>query len=522
MAGKLDLIEFTRFFKGNSKAYGVHIYDAPSKNGEKRNGKSFTKLEPLGEKQYSEHLSGKQGLGVIPINERNKCQFAVIDVDEYKIDFDKYFKINMDYSLPLCFFRSKSGGLHIYLFFDQEYLAEKVIVLMKKLLIVLGLKSDTEIFPKQAKLKKNGSGSWINLPYHNSDKPTQYLFDQDGKKVSLTHAMQHIKNNTVTVEELQDIISTIPFADAPPCLQTLYLLNDFTKDSHNRNDFLFNVAAYLKNKYDTDYQDKLLEVNEGFPHPVDRKRIEGTIFNSHDKKTWSYNCKHPILIPVCDKEVCKTREYGINSEESPNINYGDLIQYVGLAVRYEWQIGDKILKFNSEDEIINQETFLKLSIRELKEYPYRLSRKRWDRVVREAVSLMEVKEDKDEFSHEILFKDYLIKFLTEGAKARSKEQIGLHRVFEDKKLSCYIFRRIDLMDFLETKHFYKLRPKEIKEIIMKMGAREKRYHIKDEKYIRSWLLPIDSLDMRFTLEDRTDKEMLENFDDLQEEGTDAY
>jgi len=522
MLGKIDILEFTRFFKGNTSGYGVHIYDKPNDKGEKRSGKSLTKLEPLTERQYIEHLSGNVGLGISPINERNKCIFSVIDVDEYKIDFKKYFKINEDYNLPLCFFRSKSGGLHIYVFFDQEYPAKTVTETMKKLLIVLGLKSDTEIFPKQTKVQRNKIGNWINLPYFNEKNPTQYLYGKNGEKLSLTHALQYIKNQVVSIEELKDIITSVPFADAPPCLQTLYILNDFTKDSHNRNDFLFNVASYLKNKYEDDFPDKIRSINQQFPDPINEKELESTIINSHQRKTYSYNCKHPVLASVCNKEVCKKREYGIASLESPNIDYGKLVQYKGLSTRYEWEINGKILKFDSEDDIISQSTFLKLCIRELREYPFRLSQKRWDRVIREAVDEMEVAVDKDEFSNEILFKDYLIKFLTEGAMAKSKEQIGLHRVYEDQKVGCYVFKRVDLMEFLDSKHFFKLRPKEIKEIILKMEGREKRYHIKGNVSLKVWMIPFKSVDLRYQIMNQSDEELKEDFSEFQDEGEKEY
>jgi len=521
--GKLDIIEFSRIFSGNKQAFGVHEYDAPNEQGEKRSGKSRTATQPLTEKQYIEHLSGKQGLGIIPINERNKCQFSVIDIDEYKVSFKKYFKIVEDYGLPLSFFRSKSGGLHMYVFFDQEYPAKDVVEVMQKLLIVLGLKKDTEIFPKQTRIQKNGFGNWINLPYFDaSNNPTQYLYDSEQNEMSLSQAIQHIKEQAVTVEELKDIVSSVPFADAPPCLQTLYILNDFNKDTHNRNDFLMQVATYLKNKYEEDFPKHLLDVNDRFPEPTPYKEIETTVINSHNRKTYAYGCKTPLLSAVCNKEVCKLRQFGITSLEAPSVDYGTLSQFVGLSTRYEWEVNNKVLKFNSEDDIMSQGNFLKLCIRELKEYPFRLSQKRWDRVIREAVDGMEVKDDKDEFSNETLFMDYLNKFLTEGAPARTKDQIGLHRVFLDMEIKCYVFRRVDLMDFLETKRFNKLKPKEVKEILVKIKSFEKKYPIEPSKTTRCWLTPVESVDNHLRIEEKPDDELLEDFGEYQEEGENEY
>jgi len=116
----------------------------------------------------------------------------------------------------------------------------------------------------------------------------------------------------------------------------------------------------------------------------------------------------------------------------------------------------------------------------------------------------------------------LNKFVSEGAPARSKDQIGLHRVFEDPELNSYVFRRVDLMEFLDTKHFYKLKPKEIKEILVKLDGHEKRYYVAPGNPIRCWILPIESVNSRLKIEEKPDEELLESFSEFQEVGEDGY
>ena len=63
--------EFMSFFTGHQKNYREFIYEKENGNGEKRQGKAQTvknKLDTI--ENYKDHLLGKKGLGIIPINER--------------------------------------------------------------------------------------------------------------------------------------------------------------------------------------------------------------------------------------------------------------------------------------------------------------------------------------------------------------------------------------------------------------------------------------------------------------------
>ena len=77
---------------------------------------------------WKQHLEGKIGIGIRPEHE-GKCQWSCIDVDpaNYK-DYNqkKYVDIIAKYKLPLVPVLSKSGGLHIFVFFTKPYEIEKV------------------------------------------------------------------------------------------------------------------------------------------------------------------------------------------------------------------------------------------------------------------------------------------------------------------------------------------------------------------------------------------------------------
>jgi hypothetical protein len=226
---KLYLTEFQQIFEGNKQNYGQHKYKFTSKKGEKEAGESYTiKEKLLTQTQYKAHLDGKIGLGVIPINKKNQCKFAVIDIDIYSKNLSTYLEAIEKHNFPLVPFRSKSGGLHLYLFLSKYADVKNVRIYLEKMAILLGLdlliqkqlNRVLEIFPKQTKLAADNIGTWINLPYFNADDTQQYAI-KNGKKLSLGDALTYIKSKIISIYDIKAFLDNIPFFDGPPCLQTI-------------------------------------------------------------------------------------------------------------------------------------------------------------------------------------------------------------------------------------------------------------------------------------------------------------
>ena len=76
---------------------------------------------------YQQHLEGKISIGIQPCTKEGKASFGCIDVDpkNYK-DFNIPILLSYleKYKLPLIPCRSKSGGLHIYLFLKEAISAQ--------------------------------------------------------------------------------------------------------------------------------------------------------------------------------------------------------------------------------------------------------------------------------------------------------------------------------------------------------------------------------------------------------------
>ena len=178
--------KFKNIFEGLDRAHGVTKVTESISNGTKIKGKSFVKREPVTDELWQKHLDGKDSLGVIPINDENKCKWGCIDIDSYA-GFDHKQLLNkiQKFNLPLIVFRSKSGGAHVFLFTEDYVSAKSMQDKLTEIKAVLGY-AGSEVFPKQTELKsQDDTGNFLNLPYFNSDQTTRYAFDKNGEAATL-------------------------------------------------------------------------------------------------------------------------------------------------------------------------------------------------------------------------------------------------------------------------------------------------------------------------------------------------
>ena len=460
----LQLTEFMNYFKGAQKNFGEHIY-TDCKKGEKEKGKSQTVTNTLlTGHHYTQHLLGKKGLGIIPINEDNKCFFSVIDIDIYDKNLNMYCDAINKNNLPLIIFKSKSGGLHIYLFYTNAIDASTAIKLSNRFASILTLdllvkkvqNKVVEIFPKQSKIRKGSVGNFINLPYYNAKDTNAYAIN-DGKKLNLDEALILIKKKRVSDKDAESFLNELQYNDAPPCLQTIYMLNPLQKNS-GRNEYLFSFGVYLKKKDENFFEQNLFEVNMAMEKPLDRDELERTIVSSLRKKDYTYKCHQSPCLDYCNKKECKKREYGLGKQDGyfSNLIYGLLVQLKTSQPYYEWSIKlkeedeFKVLRFKNEDEIIRQDVFLRLCFRELRTLPFKMKQSEWFKLVNQHLQEMEVKDidEQEEGSPVTLFKAYFWEFLLARALAREKSDLLHKRVYFDISKNSYLFRTADLYEYL--------------------------------------------------------------------------
>ena len=438
MGDKIDDLTkiFYNLFAGNTSFYGVHKYRAV-KEGSKEEGQSWTEDKRVTEKQYRDHLNGVQGLGICPIKEDSTCSFGAIDVDIYdnKRSVETIVKSIYRWNLPLYPFRSKSGGLHLYLFFDSDTslkfpTGSETVRMLSHLSELLSVQKQ-EIFPKQSTYREGKKGNWINLPYINTDNSRQYLIDKDLNRTPFEDAIKQIYEKRSPIKQIQEQLDSLPFGDGPPCLQRI-LLNGGPGENEGRNTFLFNTAVYFKEKDHTTFDVMLDEVNDSIRFPLDERELTDTVKRSVIKKEYTYACNETPLCDNCNKTLCSTRKYGVGSNGGlfMGLSLGQLTVLRGKGVSYTWEVTKEnrteLIHLDSPRDLRNQEVFIDIV---LSLFNYKVSRvkaEKWDRILNSSLEgALEVVPDlSDENTYHSRLTKMVLEFIT---RHLSENKIDLER-----------------------------------------------------------------------------------------------
>lgn len=449
----LERAEFRNLFSGNKTAFGRFVPSGEKDANGKAKGMYSTASRGATESDYDKHLDGDIGMGIIPINEQNTCNFLVIDIDAYDGSADTVVPVVFEYNLPFVAFRSKSGGVHLYMFFSSPVLAMDAAKLGHAYKTALGLGEKTEVFPKQRALKPGETGNWINIPYFGGDATERYAYGADLKALSIAQFIDYAKDKRTDYDLAKRILDELPLNDAPPCLQGMFIRSNV---QNNRNNYMFSIAVYYKAKYGDSFDEYVLEANRRLPEPLPVVEVVNTVIKSHTKRQYSYKCAEEPLCSLCKKQICASRKYGIGGDFISSVNFGTFTQFDSDPPYYEWEVNGKRLAFYSEDDLINQNAFRRQCFRLLHVLPNKLSDPVWVGIINTALAEVQVQamEGEDMISEGAEFMRHLTEFLTGRAKATALDQILMHKVFfRDEKE--YVFRGQDLVDFLIKQREFK-------------------------------------------------------------------
>lgn len=383
---------FLLLFKGKSNSYAKNFLPKEKpEEGVKTKTKIIQVRETVDTDLMLSHLNGEFGVGICPVNTEGKCNFGVIDIDVYKGKIRKMLDVIREYQLPLLPFRSKSGGLHCYLFLSKSNSAKSVRDVLSQVIKIFSLdkmygEQKVEIFPKQDKITAEGMGSAITLPYFNAEEPYTYLLDLDGNEVPFEEALNQIQKRFTTIETVREALENLPYNDAPPCLQRILLSGLVGGEDTGRNNFLFSFALYASKKYGLEgFASYVRELNSSFECPIEESAVESTIASIKSKE-YSYRCKDIPCNGFCDKSLCKKREFGLGREKGhfSDIEYGQLLRYKTAEPYYVWQLklqgseGDfKSIVFRDEGELLDQKNFAKVCVRFLNFAPRQVQTNDW-------------------------------------------------------------------------------------------------------------------------------------------------
>ena len=409
MINNIDAQRFTQLFKGKSNTYVRN--ELPKEKpelGQKIKTKITNNEGKVDKELLSHHLDGDFGVGICPVNAEGKCYFGVLDIDYYKSKIKRVLHFIKEYQLPLLPFRSKSGGLHVYLMLTKSVSAKTMRDTLNAISYYFSLdtiygKGKVEVFPKQEKAE--GFGSSVTLPYFNFENPYTYLLDLDGNPVEFKEALDYIQHHFTTIEAVKEALEHLPYSDAPPCIQRILLSEEVGGEDTGRNNFLFSFAVYAKKKYGAGFEDYVNQINEHFEVPLESAIVEQTCKSVKDNE-YIYKCKDIPCNGFCNKTECRKREFGLGRDKGHfmDIEFGQLFRYMTAEPYYIWKLrlqGQEQWKdviFKDEGYLLDQKNFAKMCIRYLNKAPYQVSNNDWNQTLNTIlpnIVEVEVKQESD-------------------------------------------------------------------------------------------------------------------------------
>ncbi|QPB11421.1 hypothetical protein [Providencia phage Kokobel2] len=339
---KEQIDRFANLFRGNQRTHGVFV---PRDEVGRKDKKSFTSFEPIRYEDFENHLTGKQGIGIVPIMDDGHCWFGAIDIDAHgdapDIDIVELERRVRADDLPLTVCRSKSGGAHLYLFGAEPLKASIVRPILAKWAAKLG-HAGVEIFPKQSQLIKDSdgemqNGNWLNLAWFHAEHENCLRYAvEGGKRVSFSHFLDIAESRRISpsmlIEKGED-----EHREAPPCIQQM--IANGVPDG-KRNEAMYNMVIYLKKAFPETYRDRAFDLNARiFDTPLSHSEAKKTIASA-GRRDYRYKCGEEPCKSLCRSFECVNRKFGITVDEKSEMDmgsppeFGPLEKYMTTPVRW--------------------------------------------------------------------------------------------------------------------------------------------------------------------------------------------
>jgi len=491
-----DVERFASIFDGLRAAFGTYEINNKQLNG-KNTGRASVKKELRKTTDWEGHLSGKgASIGIIPINEDNNVKWGCVDIDQYPLDHGALITKIRQLNLPLVVCRSKSGGAHCFLFSDDWITAKLMQETLNHLAASLGY-GGSEIFPKQIKLNldRGDVGNFLNMPYYDAEDGLRYAILDDGTSATLQEFFDLHQTYVQTVEQIQAlqvqetvIVTDTILTDAPPCIQHCTAQG---YPEGTRNNGLFGIGVLLRKAVPDSWDTLIQEWNIKYMGPPLALPEVATVAKQVSRKDYTYKCTDAPYVSFCNKELCRTKKYGIGFAQS-GASMANLRKYNSNPPVWFIDVNGVPLELDT-DSLLNQSDFKRHCLNQLNIMPQTQDKKSWESRINQLLqemnetdgAIIEVSQDA---SVDGQFYDYLEEFCTNMQKAQDREEILLRRPYTDEEEGMTYFRLKDFESFLRKNKFFEYKSHKIAQRLRDRNGQSKVVKIKG-KPIRVWVVP---------------------------------
>ena len=445
LATKTDAERMAEIFAGFTGAHGVYdgVSDTPDDRGKRTGSRIRTVHCAATLADFENHLLGVSGLGIVPIRADSTASFGALDVDSYDLNLQEIASRIARLGLPLVPCRSKSGGLHAFLHVTEPVPAKYIIDRLQEYRSLLGFPANTEIFPKQAFLDEDSSGSWVNLPYHNGLKSGRYAVAANGDALSFTEWLALVAERRVTPADLKKpLAASGELPDAPPCLMAL-VREGFPAGC--RNNGLLALGTYARRANPDGWQEMVDSFNQKYLQPPLLSDELVSIVKSLKKKDYSYKCSDSPLSTRCDRSVCVGRKYGVGSA-------GNLLRIESISKLdtqppvFYCKTPDGQVRVDAK-QLADPYKFGVAVIEQVGAAPALPKTAEWREHINALLKTAEIIAAPDDASEEGSILAYVQKWCMGRAQAETRDELLLGRPLTEKGKT--LFRSMDLAAFLK-------------------------------------------------------------------------
>lgn len=477
--------QFLDLFRGNDRAHGVFNV-TPDKVG-KQKGAARVIKEPTTEALWDSHLNGEEGLGIIPIKDNQACHWGAIDVDKYDIDHKSLVKKLEKFKIPAVVGRSKSGGAHIFFFFQSEIEAALLHPKLTEIAALLG-HAGCEIFPKQTSIlvERGDTGNFLNMPYFAGQRTTRYAYDAAGESMTPEEFLEYARVVRMQPEfflglKFRSERSKGVLPDGPPCLQHL-AEQGFGEGS--RNNALFNLAVYARMAEAENWEAMIQKYNMEYMNPPLSHGEVGIIIRQIQKKEYFYKCEDQPINAHCNKALCMTRKFGVGPGQTNN-NLSSLTKINGDPPIWLLDVDGERVELSTE-ALISQAKFQKECVAQINRYPIQVNQRAWQTRMQLLLDNLTVVEVPPDATLTGEFEDHFRSFCCDRSRGENREDI-LHGIPVWNGGRVY-FQVKDVKKHLVANEFEHFTSNKIT-LWLRDKSAEKMFWRIQEKGIHVWSLP---------------------------------
>lgn len=489
----MNIQRFMALFRGNPRSFGQWN---PRESDPNRSSK--TEKEQYTTENFRRHLIGHTGIGIVPIMDDATCLWGAIDIDNHgqteDLDIRAIEERVTTLGLPLVACRSKSGGVHLFLFGREPLRAAQVHSILKKWAGDLKVEGVDCIFPKQSRLDFNDNGralgNWINLPYFDAEDTVRYAVD-GGKPMPLELFLAEAETRAVNAHQLDQFYSN-EHSEAPPCIAAM--ITDGIGEG-SRNDAAYNVTIYMKKKHPEDYRDRMYDLNgQIFETPLPFNEIKKVV-QSASRRDYRYRCGTEPCKSLCDRKACLTKKYGITQDQSDEMDaefaipaLTDLVKYNTNPVRWEVTCEGAKIMLSTEELFEWRIVRLKLAERLLRVVPT-LKADKWQKLLTSLMAMCRVEEAPEDASVDGIIKAQLVDFLrkcdlnSEGTDTADRKALfrGIPVVQADENGVRHVyFRGADFVTHLKRSKTEEMKGVNLWFALKQIGVQHGRFRVEDK------------------------------------------